>query len=212
VTLTQTEYNAISSSADVNTLYVISDSVGFNSTAFATTGSNTFVGNQIISGSLSVTSGITGSMFGTASFATFALGAGAANSATSASYAVSASFAETALTASFYGGAVLSASFAATGGGLINGTGGGATTAMRSAPYLTATPATASGANSIALGSGAYTLGGGTVAIGTATQAQALRSVAIGNTSMANGSNAVLLALKGVLIPTSPGLILIASL
>ena len=129
-----------------------------------------------------------------ASYALFAAGAGAANSATSASQAISASFAQTALTAltaSFFGGTVSSASFAATGGGLVGGTGGGAGTAMRSAPYLTATPATASGANSIALGSGAYTIGGGTVAIGTATQAQATRGVAIGNTSMASGMNSV---------------------
>ena len=34
-----------------------------------TSGSNTFVGNQIISGSLTVTQGITGSLFGTASYA-----------------------------------------------------------------------------------------------------------------------------------------------
>jgi hypothetical protein len=124
----------------------------------------------------------------------FATGAGAANSADSASQAISASFAQTALTAltaSFYGGAVLSASFAATGGGLVGGTGGGAGTAMRSAPYLTTNAATASGANSIALGSGAYTLAGGTIAIGTATQAQATRGVAIGNTSMASGMNSV---------------------
>ena len=83
------------------------------------------------------------------------------------------------------------ANLAITGGGLISGTGGGATTAMRSAPYLTATPATASGGNSIALGSGAYTLGAGSVAIGTATQAAATRGVAIGNTVMSSGLNAV---------------------
>ena len=35
--------------------------------SYATTGSNTFIGNQIISGNLSVTNGITGSLFGTAS-------------------------------------------------------------------------------------------------------------------------------------------------
>lgn len=35
--------------------------------SYATTGSNTFIGNQIISGTLSVTNGITGSLFGTAS-------------------------------------------------------------------------------------------------------------------------------------------------
>jgi hypothetical protein len=38
----------------------------------ATTGSNTFVGNQIITGSLTVTQGVTGSLLGTASFATTA--------------------------------------------------------------------------------------------------------------------------------------------
>jgi cytoskeletal protein CcmA (bactofilin family) len=54
VTLTQAEYNSIGS-PDANTLYIISGSVPFNSAAFATTGSNTFVGNQIISGSLTVT-------------------------------------------------------------------------------------------------------------------------------------------------------------
>ena len=105
VTLTQAEYNAISGSANANTFYVISDSVGFSSATFATTGSNTFNGNQIISGSLNVTGGITGSMLGTASFAVFAIGAGGANSATSASYALSASFATSATnanTASFY--------------------------------------------------------------------------------------------------------------
>jgi hypothetical protein len=53
VTLTQNEYNAISASADPNTFYVISDSVGFNSATFATTGSNTFTGNQIINASAS---------------------------------------------------------------------------------------------------------------------------------------------------------------
>ena len=70
VTLTQAEYNAIGS-PDANTLYVISGSIPFNSAAFATTGSNTFVGNQIISGSLDVQSGITGSLFGIASTASF---------------------------------------------------------------------------------------------------------------------------------------------
>jgi hypothetical protein len=59
VTLTQAEYNAISGSANVNTLYVISDSVAINPAAYATTGSNTFNGNQIISGSLTVTGSTT---------------------------------------------------------------------------------------------------------------------------------------------------------
>jgi hypothetical protein len=116
VTLTQAEYNAIGS-PDVNTLYIISGSVPFNSAAFATTGSNTFIGNQIISGSLTVTGTITGSIASasyatnalsssyatnalSSSFATFALGAGAANSADSASQAISSSYATNALSAS----------------------------------------------------------------------------------------------------------------
>ena len=92
VTLTQAEYNGIGS-PDANTLYIISGSVPFNSSVFATTGSNTFVGNQVISGSLNVTSGITGSLLGTASFAT------SASQAVSSSFATSASLAQT---ASFY--------------------------------------------------------------------------------------------------------------
>ena len=51
--------------------------------SFATTGSNTFVGNQIITGSLNVTGGITGSLLGTASFATSTLSSSrAANAGT----------------------------------------------------------------------------------------------------------------------------------
>ena len=71
--------------------------------SFATTGSNTFIGNQIItgsvniSGSLDVIAGITGSLLGTASFATNAL---TASFAISASHEiikeVSSSFADTA--------------------------------------------------------------------------------------------------------------------
>jgi hypothetical protein len=51
--------------------------------SFATTGSNTFIGNQVITGSLNVTQGITGSLFGTASWA---------NNVISASYALTASY------------------------------------------------------------------------------------------------------------------------
>jgi hypothetical protein len=51
VTCTQAEYNSIGS-PDANTLYVISGSAPFNSSAFATTGSNTFSGSQVITGSL----------------------------------------------------------------------------------------------------------------------------------------------------------------
>lgn len=47
--------------------------------SFATTGSNTFIGNQVITGSLNVTQGITGSLFGTSSWA---------NNSITASYAL----------------------------------------------------------------------------------------------------------------------------
>jgi hypothetical protein len=94
----------------------------------------------VISGSLNMTGGgITGSLLGTASYATYALGAGTANSATSASYALiatSASYAlnstsaSHALTASYVNplnqDLILTGSFIATGGitasnALING-------------------------------------------------------------------------------------------
>ena len=42
---------------------------------FATTGSNTFIGDQIISGSLTVINGITGSLYGTASWAQYSTNA-----------------------------------------------------------------------------------------------------------------------------------------
>lgn len=71
---------------DTNELYVLIDASTPSSTAswqlvgsniatgsFATTGSNTFTGDQIISGSLIVTGSITGSLFGTASWALNAL-------------------------------------------------------------------------------------------------------------------------------------------
>jgi hypothetical protein len=51
---------------------------GLDSTVFATTGSNIFVGNQTITGSLSAPA-ITGSLFGTASFAEVALNDGRLN-------------------------------------------------------------------------------------------------------------------------------------
>jgi len=88
-------------------------------------------GNSQITGSLDVSAGITGSLFGTASFATTALSAsyfsGSISNAISASFAttaLSASYfsgsisnaisASYALTASYYEGSVLSASYAAT--------------------------------------------------------------------------------------------------
>jgi hypothetical protein len=89
ITLTQTEYNAIGS-PDANTLYIISGSVPLSTSGFATTGSNTFIGNQIVTGSVTATAGFTGSLFGTASFST---SASQAQNAVSASFATTASFA-----------------------------------------------------------------------------------------------------------------------
>jgi hypothetical protein len=83
VTLTQAEYNAIGS-PNANTLYIISGSIPLDTNKFATTGSNTFVGNQVVTGSVTATLGFTGSLLGTASFAT---------SASQAQNAVTASFA-----------------------------------------------------------------------------------------------------------------------
>jgi len=51
VTLTQAEYNAIGS-PDANTLYIISGSTPIDYSSFATTGSNTFNGNQVFTGSI----------------------------------------------------------------------------------------------------------------------------------------------------------------
>ena len=115
VTLTQAEYGALTPSPD--TLYIISDSVGIDTSVFATTGSNTFVGNQTVSGSITVQSGnqfigdlfggVTGNLTGTASLATNA--ENAAN-ATSASYALTASYAENAAAAVDTGSLLLTAS------------------------------------------------------------------------------------------------------
>jgi hypothetical protein len=81
---------------------------GKDSTTFATTGSNIFNGNQTITGSLNVTQGITGSLFGTSSWA---------NNAISSSYATTASFASNVLktkagsvTNTSFGGSPLTAS------------------------------------------------------------------------------------------------------
>jgi hypothetical protein len=64
------------------------------------TGSLIVSGSQIITGSLNVSQGITGSLFGTASYATQALTASFALNANSASFTTSSSFASQALTAS----------------------------------------------------------------------------------------------------------------
>lgn len=91
---------------------------GLHASIFATTGSNTFIGNQTVSGSVNVTGSISltgslnilgsisasafsGSHFGTSSWASNATTASYANVATSASYASSSTSASYALTASY---------------------------------------------------------------------------------------------------------------
>lgn len=100
VSLTQTEYNGIT--PDANTLYIISGSTPVNPSIYATTGSNTFVGNQIVSGSVTATTGFTGSLLGTASIAETAVTASYVLNAVSASYATNALSASIATTASYY--------------------------------------------------------------------------------------------------------------
>ena len=80
---------------DANLVYLENLALsGSGGAGAATTGSNTFRGNQIISGSLTVTQGVTGSLLGTASFATTAsYWSGSILNSTSASFATTASFA-----------------------------------------------------------------------------------------------------------------------
>jgi hypothetical protein len=71
--------------------------ISASTSAFATTSSNIFIGNQVISGSLIVTSGITGSLYGTSSWTTNSLTSSYASGSKvfsiSSSYALTASYA-----------------------------------------------------------------------------------------------------------------------
>ncbi len=152
--------NTISASFATSASQAVSSSWAYNAdlldgvhlSILATTGSNTFRGDQTITGSviLSGSSGVeltvrgdqvntgsltvagaisassfTGSLLGTASFATNAISAsffsGAVTSASYASASTSASFATNAQTASFFSGTVTSASYAATASFATNG-------------------------------------------------------------------------------------------
>ena len=97
---------------------------GLDSTVFATTGSNTFKSNQIITGSTNITgsltvvgsvsgSSFTGSLLGTATTASYVLQAVSASFATSAANATTASYILNAVSAS-YASSSTSASFALT--------------------------------------------------------------------------------------------------
>jgi hypothetical protein len=97
--------------------------ISASTNGFATTGSNTFIGNQIISGSLIVTNGITGSLQGTASYslntisASYALTASYSNTSSYSNNSTSASYSST---ASYWSGSVISASYALTASYALN--------------------------------------------------------------------------------------------
>lgn len=66
-----------------------------STSGFATTGSNTFIGNQIVSGSVIVTNGITGSLNGTSSYAisaSYALTSSYSNTSSYSDFSVSSSY------------------------------------------------------------------------------------------------------------------------
>jgi hypothetical protein len=80
-------YSISSSLAETASFYNETDPVFVaKSASLTTTGSNTFIGDQIITGSLDVSFGITGSLLGTATTASYVL------NAVSASYSSTASF------------------------------------------------------------------------------------------------------------------------
>ena len=97
--------------------------ISASTNGFATTGSNTFIGNQIISGSLIVTNGITGSLQGTASYslntisASYALTVSYSNTSSYSNNSTSASYSST---ASYWSGSVISASYALTASYALN--------------------------------------------------------------------------------------------
>jgi hypothetical protein len=94
---TSTDLRTIYTQDKSGTIALLSDLA-----AFATTGSNTFTGSQtiegdvVVTGSLIVTSGITGSLYGTASWAENAISSSYSLNTTSASYAISSSYTDTA--------------------------------------------------------------------------------------------------------------------
>lgn len=84
----------------------------------------TVVGPTILSGSLNVTEGITGSVLGTASYSTNALSASYSSVATSASYALTASYAGNVPATSSYALQALSSSYASTASAIDGGSTG----------------------------------------------------------------------------------------
>jgi len=124
--------SVVSASYALTASYALnSDGTTINTSSFATTGSNVFLGNQIITGSLNISgstiqqgsltaTSFTGSLLGTATTASYVLQAVSASYATlaqtsnTASYVLQAVSSSFTTTASYYGGSVVSASYAAT--------------------------------------------------------------------------------------------------
>ena len=100
-----------------NLLPIGTSSISASLSGFATTGSNIFIGDQIITGSVFVTNTITGSLNGTASYSNNSLNSETASyyngSVISSSYALTASYAENS-TSSSYSSTSTSASYAIT--------------------------------------------------------------------------------------------------
>lgn len=100
-----------------NLLPIGTSSISASLSGFATTGSNIFIGDQIITGSVFVTNTITGSLNGTASYSNNSLNSETASyyngSVISSSYALTASYAENS-TSSSYSSTATSASYAIT--------------------------------------------------------------------------------------------------
>ena len=111
---------SIVSSSFSSTSQSVSTRLNIIETSYATTGSNTFNGNQTINGRLNVTSGITGSLFGTSSWSqnavtsSYALQAISASFATTSSYSLTASVALNVPATASYALQALSASYAQT--------------------------------------------------------------------------------------------------
>ena len=111
---------SIVSSSFSSTSQSVSTRLNIIETSYATTGSNTFNGNQTINGRLNVTSGITGSLFGTSSWSqnavtsSYALQAISASFATTSSYSLTASVALNVPATASYALQALSASYAVT--------------------------------------------------------------------------------------------------
>ena len=148
--------------------------------SFATTGSNTFIGNQIITGSLTVTQPITGSLFGTSSFAATASFVETAQTASFVQNAISASYVLQAVSSSF----ATTASYASNGG----------VTQLLAGPNISLSPTTGLGQVTISStgGGGGFNTATGSYGSFYSTQTQTnvastARSMSLNTTDISNG-------------------------